>query len=200
MPYNCTIFGRVRSPSCNCCVKKSQLTLGTSRLRKSSVFLCNSHTLATRGQYCSKQGTQRRERSWWRVPVCEMVQDKDEGLWDGLFSSVACCQPSQEQQTVLAEQNPMLDRVRSVKGVQVKVKDSNKWPQWRSRQPKSPSSSAEAQKSSPEDAGCNSDSKTVRQSTCLQASCVMQIVLAAFKADLHPATSACPLHVRCCLV
>ena len=133
-------------------------------LRNSAVFLVQ---LERQGGTAQTTGLAEARRSWGRVPVCEMVQDKDEGLWDGLFSSVACCQHSQEQQTVLAEQNPMPDRVRSVRGVHVKVNDSNKWPQWRSRQPKSPSSSEEVQKSSAgNDTGCHSDSKTVRLPVC----------------------------------
>ena len=90
---------------------------------------------------------------------------KDEGLWDGLFASVACCEPSQKKQdTVLVEleQNPMT-LSESRRGVP--VNNSNKWPQWRSRQQKSPSSSAEAQEAQKSSAGnddvCHSDSKKV---------------------------------------
>ena len=102
--------------------------------------------------FCFFQGTPElliHTRLAEELSVCGMVQDRDE-IWDGFFG---CCLTSKE--TVLV-QNPMQNPIERVRRG-IPVTDSNKWPQWRSREPKSPSSPAEAQKSSVGDGDTDHD-------------------------------------------
>jgi hypothetical protein len=112
--------------------------------------------------FCFFQGTPElliHTRLAEELSVCGMVQDRDE-IWDGFFG---CCLTSKE--TVLV-QNPMQNPIERVRRG-IPVTDSNKWPQWRSREPKSPSSPAEAQKSSVGDGDTDhDDNKKVRLPVC----------------------------------